>query len=431
MGAYTAVGPLAWLWGLVTIPMEQKRMRRDELLRQPLPDPPPRLSIIIPARNEEAGIRNCVSSTLAQTYPNLGVVAVDHGSSDRTGAILDEMAAADPRLKVVHFVGELPAGWTGKNHAVNEGYAHADGEYLLFLDADCTLEPNTMSAVVAAMAQKRVDLVSLLPRLQTDNYWERVIAPFAGLVSSMLDRGLREPYAYGWFLLFRRDTYERVGGHAGVRHVLDDDKMLALKVKAAGGRTRVWWGVELSALRLDRPLPVIIRGLARNFFTMSRGKPWRLLVCLMFVIVCCMSGYAALIGGAIRALDPVTRTRGLLWLTAGGVHIAALTAAISLIYSYGKTPRRTVAGAPAHAGPHGRHLSARALDVRDGEGGLAGEGLPGPRCRRDRVTTVLPPLPPPVPRGWDRGLRGRHPLFARDGPPPWPSPGVPEEGKTR
>ena len=321
-------------------------MRRDELLRQPLPDPAPRLSIIIPARNEETGIRTCVGSALAQTYPNLGVVAVDHGSTDRTGIILDEMAAVDARLKVVHFIGEMPAGWTGKNHAVNEGYAHADGDYLLFLDADCTLEPHTMSAVVAGMAQKRVDLVSLLPRLQTRNFWERVIAPFAGLVSSMLDRGLREPYAYGWFLLFRRDTYDRIGGHAGVRHVLDDDKMLAIKVKQAGGRSRVWWGVELSALRLDRPLPVIIRGLARNFFTMSKGKPWRLMFCLFFVVGCCMSGYAAVLFGAVRSTHSVTRPHGLLWLAAGGVHLAAMMAAISLIYGYGKTSRRMVLALP-------------------------------------------------------------------------------------
>jgi chlorobactene glucosyltransferase len=346
LAAYTAVGPFAWIWGLVTIPMEQKRMRRDEMLRLPLPDPPPRLSVIIPAKDEEAGIRACVGSVLAQTYPNLSVIAVDHRSTDRTGAILDEMAAADARLNVVHFVGEIPAGWTGKNHAVSEGYAHADGDYLLFLDADCTLEPHTLGAVLAAAAHKRVDLVSIMPRLQTRNFWERVIAPFAGLISSMLDRGLREPYAFGWFLLFRRDSYERVGGHAAVKHVLDDDKQLALRIKEAGGRSRVWWGAEMAALTLNRSPSVIVHGLARNFFTMSKGRPWRLLFCLGFVLLCCVSAYAALAIGIVRWAEHPGNRHALEWVLAGAIHLAAMTAALMLIYKYGHTPRRTALALP-------------------------------------------------------------------------------------
>lgn len=346
LGVYTAVGPLAWTWALTLIPIEQRRMRRDELLRRPLPDPAPRVSVIIPAKDEEAGIRACVDSVLAQTYPNLSVIAVDHRSTDRTGAILDEMAALDPRLKIVHFVGDMPAGWTGKNHAVNEGYAQADGEYLLFLDADCTLEPHTLTSMIGALAYKRVDLVSVMPRLRTDNFWERVIGPFAGLVSSMLDRGLNEPYAYGWFLLFRRDSYERVGGHAAVRHVLDDDKQLALRIKQSGGRTRVWWGADLAALTLDRPPGEIIRGLARNFYTMSKGRPWRLLICMAFVLLCCLSAYATLGFGLVKVILHLGSVRALLWLMAGVVHWVAMTAAIALIYSYGRLPKVTALALP-------------------------------------------------------------------------------------
>ena len=346
LGVYSAIGPLAWTWALTLIPIEQRRMRRDALLGRPLPDPAPRVSVIIPAKDEAAGIRACVASVLAQTYPNFSVVAVDHRSTDRTGAILDEMAALDPRLKVVHFTGDMPAGWTGKNHAVHEGYAQADGEYLLFLDADCTLEPHTLRSMIGALTYKRVDLVSVMPRLQTHNFWERVIGPFAGLISSMLDRGLREPYAYGWFLLFRRDAYERVGGHAAVRHVLDDDKQLALRIKQSGGRTRVWWGADLAALTLDRPPAEIIRGLARNFYTMSRGRPWRLLICLAFVLLCCTTAYAALVFGLARVLLHPHGTLAWLWLIAGTVHWIAMTAAIMLIYGYGRLPKITALALP-------------------------------------------------------------------------------------
>lgn len=346
LGIYTALGPVAWVWALSMIPIEQRRMRRDELLRRPLPDPAPRVSVIIPAKDEEAGIRKCIDSVLAQTYPNLSIIAVDHRSTDRTGAILDEMAATNPRLKIVHFTGDLPDGWTGKNHAVNEGYAHADGDYLLFLDADCTLEPNTLSSVIAAVAHTRADLVSVMPRLETENKWERMIGPFAGLISSMLDRGLREPYAYGWFLLFRRASYERVGGHAAVRHVLDDDKQLALRIKQHGGRTRVWWGADLAALTLDRPPAEIIRGLARNFYTMSKGRPWRLLICLAFILLCCTTAYAAMAFGLTRVLLHPHGILAWLWLIAGTVHWVAMTAAMRLIYSYGRLPKITALALP-------------------------------------------------------------------------------------
>ena len=346
LAIYAAIGPLAWAWGLVTIPMEQKRMRRDELLRTPLPDPAPSVCVIIPANNEEGGIRVCVDSVLAQTYPNLRIIAVNHRSTDRTGEILEQIAEADSRLKVIHCLGDIPPGWIGKNYAVVEGYAQASGDYVLFLDADCALAPHTLSSIVAAAAHKRVDLVSIMPRLQTRNFWERVMAPFAGLISSMLDRGLREPYAFGWFMLFRRESYDRIGGHAGVRHLIDDDKQLALRIKKIGGRSRVWWGAELAALTLDRPPAVIIHGLARNFFTMSKGRPWRLLFCLAFVLLSCASAYVATAFGMVRVVTHPESRHALGWLLAGITHTVAMTSALALIYHYGHTARRTALALP-------------------------------------------------------------------------------------
>ncbi len=116
-----------------------------------MPSPPPRVTILVPAKDEGERIRDCLASALGQDYPNFGVVAVDDRSTDRTGAIMEEMAAGDSRLKVVHIrEGELPEGWTGKNNALRRAVAQADGEWLLFFDSDVVLETDALRATLSA-----------------------------------------------------------------------------------------------------------------------------------------------------------------------------------------------------------------------------------------------------------------------------------------
>src|SRR5438309_2764680 len=105
-----------------------------------LPDEPPEggwpaLAVIFAARNEAAGVEQATRSLLAQDYPELEVIAVDDRSTDDTGAILDAIAAEDPRLRVVH-VRDLPAGWLGKNHALQSAAGETRADWLLFTDAD-------------------------------------------------------------------------------------------------------------------------------------------------------------------------------------------------------------------------------------------------------------------------------------------------------
>jgi chlorobactene glucosyltransferase len=302
--SYAAVGPVGWIWGVGALIIERRRMTRPEVLGQPLPDPPPRVTVFIPARNEEQVIRESITAVLAQTYPNFKVVAVDHQSTDGTGAILDALAAADPRLTVLHLTTDRPAGWTGKSFALAQASRLAEGSWLLFIDADCILAPRALAATVAGAEHKGVELVSLLPKMAPTNAWERTVPPVAALLGSLLDRGLHEPYAYGWFMLFRRSAYDRIGGHDAIGAVIDDDKAFASSVKAAGGRSRVWWGTEYATLRLQRRPGEIVRGLTRNFFTLSKGRTTRLLFLLFFLVFCCASAYPVAALGIVRWLRP-------------------------------------------------------------------------------------------------------------------------------
>src|SRR3954452_1043165 len=131
----------------------------------PLAAPLPRVSIIIPARNEERNLEEALRSVLALDYDDLEIDVADDRSTDRTGEILDRMAAANPRLRVVH-IRELPSGWLGKNHALELGGRKATGDYLLFTDADIVMEPTALRRAVGAMERDGIDHLAVSPEIE-------------------------------------------------------------------------------------------------------------------------------------------------------------------------------------------------------------------------------------------------------------------------
>jgi chlorobactene glucosyltransferase len=207
--------------------------------------PAPRLSVIVPLRNEAANVAGCVGGLLAQGYPNCEVVAVDDQSTDGTGAALARLAAGDTRLRVVPGA-PLPPGWTGKNWAIQQGLAAADprAEWILTLDADMRLEPDALAAALLYAQQVGADMLTLLPRLELGSFWEKVLVPHAGELYSLLvgvmsqvnDPGSPVASANGQFILLRRSVYAAVGEQAAVRGEVAEDWALAHRVKGAGYR---------------------------------------------------------------------------------------------------------------------------------------------------------------------------------------------------
>jgi chlorobactene glucosyltransferase len=266
---------LLWIcaayWALSLLMVFVNRLALPRLSRQPgAGADAPFLSIVVPARNEERAVEAGVRSLLAQEYPRFQVVVVEDRSTDRTGEILARLAAADPRLTVVHGA-EPPPGWLGKPHALWQGARRATGEVLLFADADVRYHPRAASEAVGFLERGSVDLVAFFPKLETAGFWERVLMPNLSIAIYFGPGFLANAdwlrliaVGSGAGNLVRRRVYDAVGGHETLRASVIDDVRLALEVKRAGYRTRAVIATDRIAVRMYHGFREIWDGFTKN-----------------------------------------------------------------------------------------------------------------------------------------------------------------------
>jgi chlorobactene glucosyltransferase len=211
----------------------------------PLPALAPHVSIIVPARNEEATIDACVVSLLAQDYPDFDITIIDDGSTDATPRLLAGWSRRDRRVQV-HRVDQLPEGWAGKAYALHTGVTLTNGEWLLFTDADTCHAPQTLLRMVGHALRQQDDLLSTRTTLMT---LSGLVMPLLMPVSEILlahrvtPAEVRDPasshaFAFGQYILLRREAYEASGGYAaaGMRMTSIDDVALAVRFKQHGQR---------------------------------------------------------------------------------------------------------------------------------------------------------------------------------------------------
>jgi chlorobactene glucosyltransferase len=241
--------------------------------RRAQPQRPELVSVLIPARNEALNIGACLESLLAQDYPHLEILVLDDSSTDATAKIVAGFAARDQRVRLVSGQ-PLPQGWMGKNYACHQLARLAQGEWLLFTDADTQHQPGTVAWALAAAQQNRADLVSVIPHTVTVTLGEQLIVPiipFALLGFFPLDLAdrLRIPFltmALGPFMLFSRRAYAAIDGHQGVRGEIAEDVMLARRIRRAGGRVVLLDGSEHVSVRFYRGFGESWHGLAKSAF---------------------------------------------------------------------------------------------------------------------------------------------------------------------
>jgi chlorobactene glucosyltransferase len=242
-------------------------MPRQDPLSTPVATDLPRVSAIVAARNEEADLGPCLDSLLAQDCPDLEILVVDGGSTDRTREVA---RSKGPRVRLLEEP-PLPPGWVGKNWACHTGSEAATGELFLFTDADLHYHPTAVRAAVEWLAAERADLVTLAPRLETGSFWEKVVMPFyAQMVltyfrTPRVNRAhSRAAMANGQFLLVRASAYRAAGGHAGMRGAVLEDVRLAREFRRRGFPMRVAWAPDLIQTRMYRDRHEMFEGLLKN-----------------------------------------------------------------------------------------------------------------------------------------------------------------------
>lgn len=239
----------------------------------PPADETPFVSVLIPARDEQANIEACVRSLLAQTYAAFELLVLDDASTDGTAEALARLAAESPRLRVLHGA-PLPEGWLGKNWACHQLAQAARGDFLLFLDADTRADPRFLGDVAALACRTRLDYFSGVPRQDAPTLAERLVVPMLPWIAHSLTPVpliRRLPLAFlapavGQCMFFRRAAYEKIGGHAAVRAVIVEDFALARRAKRFGLR---WDLVDASprlTTRMYRSLAQAWDGFSKSLF---------------------------------------------------------------------------------------------------------------------------------------------------------------------
>jgi cellulose synthase/poly-beta-1,6-N-acetylglucosamine synthase-like glycosyltransferase len=238
---------LACLFPIVVDVLGVTMMRALPVLERLAPAAPerwPKVSVIIAACDEADTLRAAMAAKLAEDYPDLELVLVDDRSSDGTGAIVDEIAAVDERVRAIH-VRALPAGWLGKLHAMQRGLDAASGEWILFSDADVHLAPGTIRRAIALCEERGHDFLAVVPEIPSSGLLDVLLAVLIRTTAvGMQARAIEDPRSSiaagsGSFNLVRRSALLRTEGLAWLKLEVADDVALAQAVKRAGGRTAV------------------------------------------------------------------------------------------------------------------------------------------------------------------------------------------------
>lgn len=274
------IASLPWIvTPIVTALRMANSVSLDDESPAPPPDPP-KVSVVVPARNEARNIERCLRSILTNDYPNFDIVVVDDQSTDGTGDIARQIAESDARVRAVE-TGAPPEEWFGKQWACQTGANASSGEIILFADADTTQRYDLITRSINAMTRRNADLFSLMGWQELGTFWERMVQPqifailftrYGGSESITRSRRVKSKIANGQCLFVRRDTYDELGGHALVKSHVADDMMMAQRYFERGKHVVIEQGLDQLSTRMYTSLGELIAGWSKNVFAGGRDS---------------------------------------------------------------------------------------------------------------------------------------------------------------
>jgi chlorobactene glucosyltransferase len=265
----------AWLYLLIYTIISFKRLPKLESINQQqdviIRDEFPKVSVILPARNEEKYIAKCLDSLLNQSYPNFEIVAINDSSSDGTDEIIQRYHILNSKVVAINAESKQEEGWIGKNWACYQGYLNSTGEIFLFTDADTVHSSSTMSLAVTYLIKQNLDALTAIPRiLSEEDILMKITLPLLWTLSYAKYSALRANnpksktgYLFGSFFIITRKTYEAVGTHKAVKSEIVEDGALGRKVKEEKFKLKVVRGERYVEAIWARDLNTLLDGLRR------------------------------------------------------------------------------------------------------------------------------------------------------------------------
>jgi chlorobactene glucosyltransferase len=304
----------------------------------------PLVSVVIPARNEERAIGQTVRAFLSQTWRSLEIIVVDDQSDDSTARIVGDLAKQDNRVRLVSGT-DRPEGWLGKPWALEQGGREAEGEWILFVDADLTYGPKAIASLMAEAARHPdFAMFFVMPRLIAEGFWENVMMPalpcglYLAVPIALANRGRAVQLALGGGTgnLVRAEAWRTIGGHERLHNAVVDDVGMARMLRRFGFRTRMVRAEDHASIRMYHGLGEIVHGFTKNAYSVFAGSLWKAVVfagvaSIVHLIpwVVAIGGVAGLFGEsetaiAFATLGMIVATRLFLYRSLGFSLAAAL-----------------------------------------------------------------------------------------------------------
>ncbi len=293
------------------------------------PEDAPFVSVLVPARNEALNIERCVRSLLQQDYKAFEILVLDDASTDPTPELLHALVNEScGRLRSLQGK-SLPEGWQGKSWACFQLAKQAKGELLLFTDADTMHQPDALRRSVAALQATRADMLSLTPFQELGSFWEKLVVPmvyfilmcFLPLRLVWTSRNPAFSFANGQFILFRRQFYDSINGHAAVKGNIVEDVWLCMAVKKAGGTVAAFNGTDTVSCRMYRNGKEVWEGFSKNLFAGLGYKTPVLLVMIVMTAFLYIAPYLFL----VHSLLTVEFSISLFWLPLSQIFVVCLS----------------------------------------------------------------------------------------------------------
>jgi glycosyltransferase involved in cell wall biosynthesis len=263
----------------------------------------PRISLLFAARDEEEKLPGALATLAQIDYPGLEIIGVDDRSEDATGRMLDEFAASHPRFRAIH-VQELPAGWLGKPHALQQAFEASSGEWLLFTDADVRFKTDVLRRAITMVTERNLDHLSLFGDVEMVGFWEKVVVTFFGMAfhmatapSEVINPKSGAYVGVGAFQLMKRSAYEAAGTHRRLAMEVVDDMKLGKIVKQAGFRSAVGIAQDSVVVRWHAGARNLINGVTKNFFAVSGFSVSKVAIAIVGLFLMNVLPFAGLIFG--------------------------------------------------------------------------------------------------------------------------------------